>query len=415
MTMRLIVLAAVALALGGCVASGSLAARGVSIDQGVGSLSNRAILLNLARASQAEPLYFVSIGNVQAQGTTDLRLSAPGFIYGNHLTPIQRQLNFGPTGTAYLDNTINTNFQLGVFNTQTFYEGMLQPLGLNDIDSLLHQGFPREMIFYLVIDKVKITPCPEPLQLPGAMPKNDPCIVYNDPGNPSYALFKQAIEDAMEHGLTTEVPSSNTTIADATGPTGGASGGQTQTLGATVDGKAGDVSFVIKPPPDEAKAQLCFELALSTAAAKKEFKTLDVDSDVSKHPFYCGTGHKRGNGALTVQLIPGEDFEVVVTTRSIYGMFNYLGASIANPQSTPVLQDFKVPNEVTPEGPLLTVNTGEILVGCFAAVSYENQNYCVPQKDAKMTKQVFNVLSVLVALKQSPGDLPASQTVLIAP
>ena len=53
-TMRLIVLAAVALTLGGCVASGSLAARGVSIDQGVGSLSNRAILLNLARASQAE-------------------------------------------------------------------------------------------------------------------------------------------------------------------------------------------------------------------------------------------------------------------------------------------------------------------------------------------------------------------------
>jgi hypothetical protein len=39
----------------------------------------------------------------------------------------------------------------------------------------------------------------------------------------------------------------------------------------------------------------------------------------------------------------------------------------------------------------------------------------VPQESAQTTKQVFNVLSALVALKQSPGDLPASQTVLVAP
>jgi hypothetical protein len=32
-----------------------------------------------------------------------------------------------------------------------------------------------------------------------------------------------------------------------------------------------------------------------------------------------------------------------------------------------------------------------------------------------VTKDIFNVLSVLVALKQSPGDLPATQSVLIAP
>jgi hypothetical protein len=58
----------------------------------------------------------------------------------------------------------------------------------------------------------------------------------------------------------------------------------------------------------------------------------------------------------------------------------------------------------------VTVTQGGILgTGCFTAVNYGGRGYCVPQERAQTTKQVFNVL------KQSPGDLPASQTVLVAP
>ena len=48
-------------------------------------------------------------------------------------------------------------------------------------------------------------------------------------------------------------------------------------------------------------------------------------------------------------------------------------------------------------------------------MNYEAKTYCVPQDGADITKNIFNVLSVLVALKQSPGDLPATATVLVAP
>jgi hypothetical protein len=417
-SVQFIVLAAISLLLSACVSTGSLANRGTSIDEGVGQMANRGILLNLARASQGEPLYFVSIGNVQATGSTDLRLGAPAFTEGPALTNVAKQVIASGSST-FLDNTINTNFQMGVFNTQTFYEGMLQPLGLNDIDLLLHQGFSREMVFYLVIEKAKITPCP-------LQPGTDPCILYNDPSNPSYGLFQGAIEAAMEHGLMTEVPQSTDSLIAPTDPNTdvGAADARAQAHQAVQQvaaqstgeaGKAGKIDFVLRNPVDEPKAQLCFERALSTAGAKKEFDQLTAEK---KPPFYCGTGHKRGSAPLTVRLFDGRDYQIVVNTRSIYGMFEYLGAVMnADPKKQPVLVDYKVPSEVTPVGPLLTVTStaGAFGVGCFTAVHYGGKNYCVPQESARTTKQVFNVLSALVALKQSPGDLPASQSVLIAP
>jgi hypothetical protein len=412
---RILVLAAFCLTLTACVSAGGLATRGTSIDEGVGAMSNRGILLNLARASRGEPLYFVSIGTIQAQGSTDLRLGAPAFTEGPALTNVAKQVIAGGTST-FLDNTINTNFQMGVFNTQTFYEGILQPLGLNDIDLLLHQGFSREMVFYLVIEKAEVTPCP-------LQPGTDPCILYNDPSNPSYLMFQGAIEAAMEHGLVTEVPqNADSYVAPTDAATDqGAAGAQEQKKEAiqqvnaesTGDiGKTGKIDFVLRPQPDEPKAQLCFERALSTAAAKKEFDQLTAEK---KPPFYCGTGHKRGSAPLTVRLFDGRDYQIVVTTRSIYGIFNYLGSVMDEPAKLqPALVDYKVPSEVTPAGPLLTVITGQAF-GCFTAVNYGGKVYCVPQESTQTTKQVFNVLSALTALKQSPGDLPAAQTVLVAP
>jgi hypothetical protein len=179
-------------------------------------------------------------------------------------------------------------------------------------------------------------------------------------------------------------------------------------------GKAGKIDFILRPPPEEPKAQLCFERALSTDAAKAQFDQLKSEG---KPPFYCGSGHKRGSAPLTVRLFDGKDYQIEVTTRSIYGIFNYLGAVMNDaPGKQPMLVDYHVPSETTPAGPLLTVNqTGVFATGCFTSVFYGGRGYCVPEDGAQTTKQVFNVLSALVALKQSPGDLPVAQTVLVAP
>lgn len=386
--MRVAAAAAALLLLGGCLTFGSIETRGTNINEGIGVMQNRAILLNLVRASRNEPLYFTSINQVQAQGAADLKLSAPLVLTGGGLSLAQRAFTWNSGGSTFLDNSTNTNFQVGVYSTQAFYSGMLAPLGLTEVDLLLHQGFPRELVFYLVIDKAKLT----------NVKTGQTIIVYNDPTNrASYAQFVAAIQSAMVHGLVTEVPQSHETGEAPRAASGG---------------PGPPAPIAVKPPPPPAP-QLCFEPALATTDAKTEFAELAQEG---KPPNFCGGGPRaRANSRLTVRLF-GQDIEVEVTTRSIYGIFRYLGQVLAHPDSVPQLVDYGVPSETTPAGPLLSVNPDSALPGgCFSEVRYEGGSYCVPQDGAQNTKTIFNVLSVLVALKQSPGDLPATATVLVAP
>ncbi len=402
---RILLVAATSLALSGCLTLGRIETRGTTVDESVGTMQNRWTLLNLVRASRGEPLTFLSLTSVQAQGAADIKIGAPSFNEGPRISSIaaQKLFAFNTGGSTFFDNSTNTNMALAVYNTQAFYSGMLQPLGLDEVDLLLHQGFPRELIFYLVIDKVKLTD-----QQTGVSR-----IIYNDPTSPTYDTFKLAIQAAMDHGLTTEV-APGPEHAAAAGPSASATG----------------IAAVTQPPGGAEKgpaphAEECFEKALATDVALDEFAELQKEG---KTPNFCGEPHAAGPQQLTVRLF-GRDTEVEVTTRSTYGMFSYLGAvlNIAGSADAPRLIDYGkdyqtrdktiIPPERTPEGPLVNVNGtgGPLGSGCFTAVGYSGQTYCVPQQDSLITKDIFNVLTVLVALKQSPGDLPASQTVLIAP
>jgi len=377
--------ATASLLLSGCLTFGSIQQRGTTINESIGVMQNRAILLNLVRASRSEPLYFTSINSVQAQGAADFKLALPVIPAGAGLTAAQRALTLNSGGSTFLDNSTNTNFQMGVYSTQAFYAGMLAPLKLGEVDLLLHQGFSRELIFYLVIEKAKLT---NPAT-------GQSIIVYNDPTNrASYGQFVAAIKSAMVHGLTTEVPQDQ-------GPGEPPAGGGAPPAPIAV--RAG-------PPP---APQLCFEPTLATPEAKAEFAEMVAAGNA---PNFCGSGRKaRQRSQLSVHLF-GQNLEVEVTTRSIYGMFNYLGRVVAHPDATPELVDYGVPSETTPAGPLLNVTSASAFGGgCFSALSYEGRSYCVPDENSDTSKNIFNILSVLVSLKQSPGDLPVTQTLIVPP
>jgi hypothetical protein len=402
---RGLALAASCLALSGCITLGSIGDRGIALNEGIGGWQNRGVLLNLVRASRGEPLYFLSLNNATGSGTMDFKFGYPLFTLGPRLTLPQKQYSFGGGGTNVLDNSTMTQFQVNVFSNQAFYQGIMQPVSLGEVNLLLNQGFPRELIFLLVIDKAKLTD-----------KSGNAFFVYNDPNSPQYQLFIQAIKAAMIHGLTTEVPNPDLMGAPATpGPSAaleaGAAGHDAAAGGAPGGGPpntaAPGLTVSHAPPPEP---QLCFEQALSTDDAKKEFAELIAEG---KPPNFCGHG-PRSYRQLTVRLL-GQDYEVEVYTRSVSSIFRYLGAALAHPEKTPVLVDYSVPSETTPEGPILNVQSqgGISGFGCFAHVYYADQAWCVPEHGPQISRDVFNVLTMLVALKQQPGDLPASSTVLV--
>jgi hypothetical protein len=371
---------ALSLPLAGCLSLGQVADRGTTFDQSVGELSNRAVLLNIARASRHDPLYFVSVGNAQATGSSDLRVGLPPVTFGPGLTVEQKQIAFGFGGSSSYDQNTNTDVQLGVYNTHDFYVGLMSPLRLDEIDLLLRQGFPRELVFMLTIDKARVTP-----------PSGRPYYIYNDPQDPArYALFVRAIQTAMEHGLTTEIaPVQPATPASAE------------------TGKA--VPQVV---------QQCFDRALATEAANAEFDQLSA-----AHPGMldlCGSGAASGKSQAVYFDGPDKPpSQVEVVFRSTYGIFQYLGGVIAAPDAaTPQLVDYHIPGETTPAGPLLQVSHGggALGTGCFTAVTYGGEHFCVPAEgDMRNTKDVFGILVALIGLKQAPGDLPSPQAVLLAP
>jgi len=134
---------------------------------------------------------------------------------------------------------------------------------------------------------------------------------------------------------------------------------------------------------------------------------------------YCGAkpdvrSAAEAEGGPLYVTIGGQRQKIEVTTRSIYGIFYYLGHVIANGEPV-VLRDYHVPNETTQEAPLIDVRTGGVGAGpCFTEVEYEERSYCAPM-DSDNTKRIFALLNALIALKQSPGDLPITQTVRIEP
>ena len=232
---RTILLAAAAAPLAGCLTYGSIQNRGTVINEGVGDMQNRGTLLNLVRASRSEPLYFLSINQIQAQSSAQLQLGLPqvvarGLLPASAAIP-KGTLIFGNNNTNIAQTNTNTNFQVGVYNSKDFYAGLLTPLGLDEVDLLLHQGFSRELVFYLVIDKVKVTP----------QPNGESYILFNDPSDPAnWAAFKALVQDAMQFGITTEVPLKD----EGDGPTQVKAQAGSGSGGATL-GNAGAIQFML--------------------------------------------------------------------------------------------------------------------------------------------------------------------------
>ena len=403
--------------LSGCLALGDVDRRATSFDQGVGSFQNRAVLLNLARASLKEPMYFVSIGSTQAIGTEDFKASVPSFGEGPNLSATTRAFTFSPGGSTALDNQTSTNTQMNVFSTHDFYQGMMSPLSLQEVDLLLRQGFPRELVFYLTIAKAKITP----LDAKTFKPNGAPYYLYNNPdGDPAnYAEFAGHIALAMEAGLTTDV------AADA-GPADAAPPDQEIAAVPAPAGGKGGVQFVLKADAKAGpKVVECLDEALQSARGRQFVAALQAQGQPVR---ICGKAAAAGqkNVVFWRTSTGFEAQQIEISFRSTYEIFRYLGALMNDhgasagdcttqaPNAAPLICDYTAPDRPAPIGPLFQ-EVADSGTSCFTSISYENRRYCIPNggAEADATKEVFNILISLLALKQSPGDLPTPQAVVL--
>jgi hypothetical protein len=432
------------------------------INHSVETTVNESILVNIVRASKYQPLNFVALGKVSGSQQVDLKTGLPTFTFGPNLTASQKQFAFG---NNVLDNNASTSFDVAILGSKEFYKGLMTPLNLVDVNLLIRQGIPRKLLFYLVIDSIRYSP--------NSHPETASCAMKNDPTDPeSYEDFREAIEILMAFGATTETRDE----LNPKYPPGGKSGGGASS--GSGSGNTGepyaiaaarlcfDPAIAVRNHPERDVSPPSAQYLCRGKWSRAEFKCTDRKTEELRDDGSCPAKDAGGNGAgstsrsaapgaavkgsgtggggpssgyslmLSRQDIAGIKLhrgapaaapwrsdkkcslssilsgkprllDFTVETRSTYGIFNYLGRLLTDGNS-PTLD---APNG---SGPLLRVERGQF-ENCFAAVNYNQDNYCVPEAHSDRTKQAFAVLGQLLALKTAAGDLPNTPTVRVTP
>ena len=406
---------------------------------------NEAILLNIARASQYQPLNFLIYNAYTGSATVSAAASSPSFIIGPARTNSQKQYTFSQgalTANAMANGTINVQN----LDTQDFYDALLSPVDYVNLYEFQRQGYARELLFRLFTDYVSLKPTTAAQNKYSTIIFNDtsdekqcslvpPVIsraLYGHPLQPGgdRICFNDLVFFALLSGLSSEVRP----IAQAANSA--SSSGATQGKTAATSSSS---SSAPKSPTSEGR--LCFDAAIANRAQAEYESITHVQLPAAlKNARYspvCGTwsaastAAKKGaqssaNTSSGVQKlsvsVTGKtqlliwdihtlgEMSVEVGTRSTFAIYNYLGKLLR--QQNAEVNQFLDPT--SDDKQVLTVNQGQP-AGCFVAATLDLGLYCVPLDGAQNTKRTFSILSQLLALKTTTGDLQLQPVLRLLP
>ena len=408
--MRALLAAILLLTLTGCVAVGVLDHTASTIDHSVGTARNNSILLNIMRASRHEPLYFYSVSRVSGAGIADLKISFPAFTVGPNRTVGQKNFTFGLNGLNALDTQESGSFDIAVLESKNFYEGMLQPLTLEEVGVLLGQGFPRELVYRIAVESATVY---------GDLGDGKPPSLHrylNDPSSQSHGAFNLLFAGAMSRGITVE------SFQLPTPPPAGAKSDDAPHV-KTLSRLCVDPALIEDPSAMtdvDATGNRCGQRELPTTAAApapSELKTAyevcvkeDEVRKAQKTPTSAAPSAVSAANRACAHL-GGHVIALQLNTRSLFGIYSYLGALMRNEGNEP-LMNLGAGVEPRTSGLLLDIRRDAVTAKCFARAKL-GQAYCIPEDGAQNLKIVFSLLNSLQALKTSPGDLPITPAVRI--
>ena len=427
---------------------------------------NEAILLNILRASEYQPLNFLVYQAYTGTATATATASSPSFIIGPDRVTSQKQYTIGNT-TLNATGTGSGSISVQNLDTQDFYDALLSPVDFTNLYAFQRQGYPRELLFRLFTDYVSLKPPTDtdPQGRGAYVIYNDPspdkhkeCVPF-DPGFiaypaqlrshvPTQICFKDLVEFGLLSGLSSEIR--NVAAPATSNKQGGSS--PSMTGGAATPSSTAAAT----PSKPTTEARLCFDGALANSAiiefgtnppsdwindGRNVPKFLSAVRQAEYHPICGGTGpldiwpptakqssgkgptpgkpstptsnQSAGTNSLTVivKVLTGQPIwdihikvhdTVEIGTRSTFAIYNFLGSLVNNQDSD--INTLVTPPEDVEDRHVLTVNKGQP-AGCFVSAVFDLGVYCVPTTGAENTKRSFSILSQLLALKTTTGDL----------
>jgi hypothetical protein len=114
---------------------------------------NEMLLLNIVRASKRHPMYFTSFSMLRGNMSYLLGTGNLTVPFGRIGTGLNGAYSIAPNASLQM----NPGFDLAVLDSQEFIAGLMTPVPIEIIDYYWQQGWPKQLLLHLFIERIEIT------------------------------------------------------------------------------------------------------------------------------------------------------------------------------------------------------------------------------------------------------------------
>jgi len=444
-----------AVAVSACALVDPVDPRFDTVNRSLSKARNESILLNILRASHEWPLSFTTVPQVTPGMTNVTSVGLPNFLLGpSYRAPLVAGVaatgytlpSSSPMRDAIFNNntlsnstSVSSSFSVSSLETGTFYNGLLSPVSLHDLNYFIRQGYSRELLFWLFADTVEV--------FIGGQVHG---FQYNPPDDygcperePRHRCFREFVEIATITGLSVEAKTVKPGSGGAKTTDGLATEGAANPKGGDGGEKSGGGEKKGSSGGSGAKTEysrFCFDPVLADRGrramnperlriVRAQYLDAFTPSPVCGTPWFPGQREEEATDTLQFNVGP---LRFKILTRSTNSIYQFLGKILKErlraqqdellPAGTPVVLRAYLPRpderlpllSTTRDDPnLLTIVPAGAGVPCFVHTYFIDGDWCVPEQGASNTKRIFSLLAELLALKTQASELAITPAVRI--
>jgi hypothetical protein len=150
---KLIIFPLLAVTLASCEFLGSMEERAEEVNKNTANYAASAILVNVIRASLAEPLNFVSITAVTGHQTASAGVGLPTIVLGPH---VHTSPHFFAVGPNSISASESNDFNVNIINDPQSFAALLRPVDPATIGFFIDQGYEQARVFFLFVSRIQI-------------------------------------------------------------------------------------------------------------------------------------------------------------------------------------------------------------------------------------------------------------------
>jgi hypothetical protein len=405
--------------LSGCATFRPEEGRIGEINKSASDYTEQAVLLNVVRSEKYEPLSFLVVTGLDGTNSLTGSLGFAGFTLGPHPSSSPRDFLLGPNAVS---RTGSNTFHVSVVDDPPSFVALLSPLTPATLAFFANEGYPRELLFFLMVDHIRVT------ERGGATAT----LYRNDPSDPAaFPEFIGVMATLLKDGLTAEIDVAGVPAGralpksalcfDPSLPPPAYLASQSAVVAAGGGAASCETARWVEGGPSAAGGSPALNLGM-VAAPDGSLWTPLPGGMVIRHlvpgkgfeDFPLPPKKKDPDTAplIAFPLVDAKGTTYEVSFRSVYGVYAYLGALRRGAGKGPTDLSNLLKLDGAGKGGILDITGAR--GDCFTAVDYEGGHYCVPTR-ADNTKRLFNLLHQLQEISTAPSNAPTTLTVTNVP